>query len=63
IGKGKIGLRAFRQLLRHPTLAGKTFILETPLERKGDDRRNLRTLRRLAPRNGAGGRKPTKGRG
>lgn len=50
IGRGKIGLEAFRRLLHHPTLAGKTFILETPIERKGDDRRNLRTVRRLAAR-------------
>lgn len=48
IGKGKIGREAFRRLLRHPTLAGKTFILETPIEKKSDDRRNLQTLRRLA---------------
>ncbi|MDA2913713.1 deoxyribonuclease IV [Acidobacteriia bacterium AH_259_A11_L15] len=63
IGKGKIGLRAFRQLLRHPTLAGKTFILETPLERKGDDRRNLRTVRRLVGGNGRAVRRKAKRRG
>ena len=50
IGKGKIGREAFRRLLHHPALAGKTFILETPIERKGDDRRNVQTLRRLAGR-------------
>jgi len=48
IGRGKIGLEAFRRLLHHRTLAGKTFILETPIERAGDDRRNIQTLRRLA---------------
>ncbi|MFQ5777453.1 MAG: deoxyribonuclease IV [Terriglobia bacterium] len=48
IGKGKIGREAFRRLLHHRTLAGKTFILETPIERKGDDRRNLQLIRRLA---------------
>jgi deoxyribonuclease-4 len=48
IGRGKIGREAFRRLLHHPTLAGKTFILETPIEKKGDDRRNLQTVRRLA---------------
>jgi deoxyribonuclease-4 len=48
IGKGRIGLEPFRRLLHHPTLAGRTFILETPIERDGDDRRNLRTVRRLA---------------
>ncbi len=50
IGKGKIGSRAFRRLLHHPTLAGKTFILETPIERKDDDQRNVQALRRLAGR-------------
>lgn len=50
IGRGKIGLEAFRRLLHHPALAGKTFILETPIEREGDDRRNVQTLRRLARR-------------
>ncbi|MBI4461829.1 MAG: deoxyribonuclease IV, partial [Acidobacteria bacterium] len=50
IGKGKIGLEAFRRLLHHPALAGKTFILETPIDRPQDDRRNLRTVRRLAGR-------------
>ncbi|MFQ5663257.1 MAG: deoxyribonuclease IV [Terriglobia bacterium] len=54
IGRGRIGLEAFRRLLHHPTLAGKTFILETPIERKGDDRRNLRTVRRLAETPGRG---------
>jgi len=48
IGKGKIGREAFRRILHHSALAGKTFILETPIERDGDDRRNLETLRRLA---------------
>lgn len=50
IGKGKIGLEAFRRILHHPTLVGKTFILETPIERPRDDERNLRTVRRLAGR-------------
>ena len=50
IGQGKIGREAFRRLLHHRTLAGKTFILETPIERQGDDRRNLQLIRRLAGR-------------
>ncbi len=54
IGKGKIGLEAFRRMLHHPTLAGKTFILETPIERPGDDRRNVGALRRLAAKKGRG---------
>jgi len=48
IGRGKIGLEAFRRLLHHRVLAGKTFILETPIDRPNDDRRNLRIVRRLA---------------
>ena len=50
IGKGNIGLEAFRCLLADPRLKGIPMILETP---KDDDflladRRNLDTLRRLA---------------
>jgi len=55
IGKGKVGLEAFRRILNHPMLstkgahglAGRAFILETPLEAPGDDRRNVRTLWKL----------------
>ncbi len=77
IGKGKIGLEAFRRILNHPMLApaaagqekqpatggvGRAFILETPIDKPGDDFRNVRTLWKLvgktvsaasaAPRNG-----------
>jgi len=48
IGKGRIGLEAFRRILKHPLLAGRPFILETPIDRPGDDRRNVRTLWQLA---------------
>lgn len=51
IGRGKIGIEAFRRILNHPRLgpgplglAGRAFILETPIDRPGDDRRNVRTL-------------------
>jgi deoxyribonuclease IV len=51
VGRGKIGLEAFRRILNHPRLgpgplglAGRAFILETPIDRPGDDRRNVRTL-------------------
>lgn len=50
IGRGKIGSRCFRQLLNHPLIAkmpGRAFILETPIDRPGDDLRNVRTLWRL----------------
>jgi deoxyribonuclease-4 len=44
IGKGGIGLEGFRRLVNHPALRSKTFILETPIETPGDDRRNLETI-------------------
>jgi deoxyribonuclease-4 len=47
IGEGHIGLEAFGRILRHPLLTGRGFILETPLNRPGDDRRNVRTLWKL----------------
>lgn len=48
IGKGGIGTSGFRALLNHPALRKKAFILETPVDRPGDDLRNLRTVRALA---------------
>jgi deoxyribonuclease-4 len=48
IGKGGIGREGFRRILSHPSLRSKTFILETPIERPGDDRRNVRALKVLA---------------
>lgn len=48
IGQGHVGLEAFARILRHPKLRSKPFILETPVESQGDDRRNLDTLKRLA---------------
>jgi deoxyribonuclease IV len=48
IGKGYIGLEGFRRLLTHPKLHSKPFILETPIDEPGDDRKNLDTLRGLA---------------
>jgi deoxyribonuclease-4 len=50
IGKGKIGLEAFRRILNSPLLAGKAFILETPIDKPGDDRRNVAALWRLIGR-------------
>jgi hypothetical protein len=52
IGKGKIGATAFERILRHPRLssappeglAGRAFLLETPIEDPGDDRRNVAKL-------------------
>jgi deoxyribonuclease-4 len=48
IGKGHIGREGFRRILTHPKLRKKPFILETPIDRQGDDRRNLDTLKSLA---------------
>jgi len=66
IGKGKIGLEAFRAILNHPLLAGKTFIAETPIDKPGDDRRNVATLWRLVGKtviaSGKDGMKPRKSR-
>jgi len=50
IGKGKIGRDAFRLLLHHPRLIGKAFLLETPVDKPGDDRRNVAMLWRLTGR-------------
>jgi len=51
IGHGHIGLKAFARILNHPRLgpgpqglAGRAFILETPIDKPGDDRRNVRAL-------------------
>ena len=48
IGKGHIGLAAFRRIVNHPALKDLPFICETPLDEPGDDKRNIRTLRKLA---------------
>lgn len=51
-GKGKSGLEAFRRILNHPSLSasaaagrpGRAFLLETPIDAPGADRRNVRRL-------------------
>ena len=48
IGEGHIGTDAFRRILTHPKLRKKPFILETPVDEPGDDRRNLDMLKSLA---------------
>jgi deoxyribonuclease-4 len=48
IGKGKIGREAFGRIVRHPKLRAIPFICETPVDRPGDDKRNLRMMRTLA---------------
>src|ERR1700692_2198963 len=56
IGKGKIGVEAFRRILQHPRLsatppeglAGRVFIAGAPIDDPGDDRRNVAALWDLA---------------
>jgi len=48
IGKGFIGREGFGRIVRHPKLKRIPFICETPLDRPGDDKRNLRMMRELA---------------
>lgn len=66
IGKGKIGLDAFRAILNHPSLVGKAFIAETPIDRPGDDRRNVAILWKLVGKTvvatGKDGMKPRRSR-
>jgi deoxyribonuclease-4 len=44
IGDGKIGKEGFRRVLTHPKLGSKAFILETPVDVPGDDKRNVDAL-------------------
>src|SRR5271168_3102429 len=58
IGEGKIGAEAFARILTHPRLGasspdglpGRAFVLETPIDEPGDDRRNVAKLWELAGR-------------
>src|SRR6202050_4900850 len=47
IGKGTIGIEPFRILLNDLRLAHAAFIAETPIDKPGDDRRNVEALKRL----------------
>lgn len=47
IGHGYIGEEGFRRILNHPKLRNKAFILETPNDEEGDERRNIETLKNL----------------
>lgn len=47
IGKGTIGKETFRILLNDLRLAHAAFIAETPIDRPGDDRRNVEALKKL----------------
>ncbi|HEX5482838.1 MAG TPA: deoxyribonuclease IV [Terriglobia bacterium] len=48
IGKGQIGAEAFGRIVRHAKLKSIPFICETPIDKPGDDLRNLRMMRKLA---------------
>jgi deoxyribonuclease-4 len=47
IGKGAIGKEPFRILLNDLRLAHAAFIAETPIDKPGDDRRNVEALKKL----------------
>lgn len=47
IGKGTIGKQTFRVLLNDLRLAHAAFIAETPIDKPGDDRRNVEALKKL----------------
>jgi deoxyribonuclease IV len=49
IGKGTIGKEAFRILLNDLRFAHAAFIAETPIDKPGDDLRNVEALKKLAP--------------
>jgi deoxyribonuclease-4 len=51
IGDGEIGEAGFRRILTHAALRTKPFILETPVDEEGDDKRNVDALKRLSLRN------------
>ena len=52
IGRGGIGLEGFRRIVNHPALRDKVFILETPIEEEGDDRRNMEAVRSVREADG-----------
>lgn len=65
IGRGKIGTEAFARIMKHPRfgtlppegLVGRAFVLETPIDEPGDDRRNVAKLWELAGVEGPGAEK------
>ncbi len=47
IGQGKIGIRGFRQFLKHRVFSDVPIVLETPKKSPDDDMNNLETVRKL----------------
>jgi deoxyribonuclease IV len=47
IGKGTIGRETFRKLLNDLRIAHAAFIAETPIDKPGDDKRNVEALKKL----------------
>ncbi|MCX5708654.1 MAG: deoxyribonuclease IV [Candidatus Omnitrophica bacterium] len=47
IGKGKLGLEAFRRIVNDPRLAEAAFVLETPKDSDSADKRNLKIVKKL----------------
>lgn len=50
IGQGTIGTALFKRLLNDPRFAHCAFIAETPIDKPGDDKRNVETLKKLVKR-------------
>ncbi|MFH1866672.1 MAG: deoxyribonuclease IV [Patescibacteria group bacterium] len=47
LGKGKIGLEGFKALIKDPRLKKINFVLETPDDEKGNDKSNLKILKKF----------------
>jgi deoxyribonuclease-4 len=47
IGKGKLGLEAFRRIVNDPRLEGTAFVLETPKDSDSADKRNLKAVKKM----------------
>ncbi|MBN1798108.1 MAG: deoxyribonuclease IV [Spirochaetales bacterium] len=50
IGRGLIGKRAFKRILRHPLLRGLPAIMETPKKNETDDIKNMRMVKKMHER-------------
>jgi len=52
IGKGYIGIKGFELLIRHKYFGNLPYIIETPKETIGQDKRNLKLLRQIGVKYG-----------